>query len=216
MTGRSFAVLGAMVAFAFACPTADAAIRITEWMYSGAPGEFVELTNVGGPAVDFTGWSYSDEDNVPGTISLSSLGVVAPGESVLFTDALEGDFRTGWSLPAGVKILGEVTDNLSRNDAIYIYDAANAIVDVLDYGDQSTPGAGPRTADSSGNPMTLAALGANNPALWVLSSVGDAYGSYAAGGSTGNPGSFSLVPEPAGITLAAIAAAMFGRRRRRS
>lgn len=216
MIRRSIAVLGAVVALTAANYPAQGAIRITEWMYSGAPGEFFELTNIGGPAVDFTGWSYSDEDNVPGTESLSSLGVVAPGESVIVTEAPEATFRAAWNLPASVKIRGDIADNLGRNDAIYVYNAANAIADVLDFGDASTPGAGPRTENRSGNPMTLAALGANNPALWVLSSVGDAYGSYAAGGSTGNPGSFSLVPEPAGLTLAAVAAAMFGRRRRRS
>ncbi|HVP11421.1 MAG TPA: lamin tail domain-containing protein, partial [Phycisphaerae bacterium] len=44
-------------------------MQITEWMYQGANGEFVEFTNTGSTPVDMTGWSYDDDSAVPGTIS---------------------------------------------------------------------------------------------------------------------------------------------------
>ena len=166
MKTRTLAALATVFALASA-PTANAAMRITEWMYSGSPGEFVELTNIGGAAIDMSGWSYSDEGNVPGTVSLSAFGIVNPGESVVFTEATAAAFTAAWSIPT-VDVIGGVSNNLNRNDAIYIYDATNSVVDVLDFGDESTPGAGPRTQNRSGNPLTLAAVGENDVSQWVL------------------------------------------------
>jgi hypothetical protein len=184
---------------------ADAAIRITEWMYSGASAEFVELTNVGGSPIDMTGWSYDDDSATPGVFSLSDFGVVAPGESVVFTEASPAGFRAEWSLPASVKVLGPYTNNLGRADVINIFDASNALADRLTFGDQAIPGT-IRTQNQSGNPMTLAALGADNVAQWELSTVGDVYGSFASANfDVGNPGAFNVVPEPATLALAALA-----------
>ena len=45
---------------------ASATMRITEYMYSGVGGEFVEFTNVGSSPVNMTGWSFSDEDRDAG------------------------------------------------------------------------------------------------------------------------------------------------------
>jgi predicted extracellular nuclease len=197
---------------------ASAAIRITEWMYNGGGansiGEFVELTNLGPAAVDFTGWSFDDSSRVPGSQSLSAFGLVAPGESVVLTDNAAADFRTNWNLPAAVKIIGGNTNNLSRGDEINVYDAANALVDRLTYGDQDIPGS-IRTQLFSGNPNSAAALGVNNALLWSLSATGDAFGSTtSAAGEIGNPGAYPI-PEPATLTLAAAALLVsFGQRRR--
>ena len=176
----------------------QASMFITEWMYSGADGEFIEFTNVGGPAVDLTGWSYDDNSRTPGSVSLSAFGVVQPGESVILTEASEAGFRTAWNLPAAIKIIGANSNNLGRSDEINLYDAANALVDRLTYNDQGVGNvAGPRTSEVSGNPGSPAALGANNASLWVASSVGDAFGSYlGAQFSVANPGSYAI-PEPA-------------------
>lgn len=56
-------------------------VRITEYMYQGINGEFVELTNTGGSAVDMTGWSLDDNTNTPGSFDLTAFGSVAAGES---------------------------------------------------------------------------------------------------------------------------------------
>jgi hypothetical protein len=121
MKSRILATLAIVAAIAVA-PTARAAIRITEWMYTGNPGEYVELTNIGGAPIDMTGWSYSDEDDEPGMQSLSAFGIVNPGESVIFTEASSATFKAAWGIPT-VDVVGGVTDNLGRTDAIYIYDS---------------------------------------------------------------------------------------------
>jgi predicted extracellular nuclease len=207
-----------VAAFAATAQPACAAIRITEWMYNGGGtnsiGEFVELTNLGPAAVDFAGWSFDDSSRAPGSQSLSAFGLVAPGESVVFTESAAADFRTNWNLPAAVKIIGGNSNNLSRSDEINVYDAGNALVDRLTYSDQDIPGS-IRTQLVSGNPNSAAALGVNNALLWSLSATGDAFGSTTSvAGEIGNPGSYPI-PEPATFTLAAAALlVIFGQRRR--
>ena len=197
----------AAVVLLIAAATASAQIRITEWMYNGATpstniGEFVELTNLGPSPVNMTGWSFDDDSRTPGSQPLGALGTVAVGESVILTDMTASQFRTAWGLSASVGVIGSNSNNLGRNDEINIYDAANALVDRLTYGDQNFPGT-IRTQFVSGNPLSLAALGANNPALWKLSVNGDSYGSHVATTTdVGNPGVFTLVPEPSSVALA--------------
>ena len=130
-------------------PLAQGQIVITEWMYAGANGEFIEFTNVGNDAVDMTGWSCDDSSQLPGTVDLSAFGVVAPGESVVLTEAPAADFATAWGL-SGVGIIGDLSTNLGRNDQINLYDAGSALVDQLSFGDEDYPGT-PRAKDASCN-----------------------------------------------------------------
>ena len=51
------------------------------------------------------------------------------------------------------------------------------LVDRLTYGDSAIPGS-IRAQNISGNPLSLAVLGANNALGWIFASVGDAYGSH--------------------------------------
>ena len=196
-----------------------AAMVITEWMYDGAGGEFMEFTNVGGSPIDMTNWSQDDSTGTPGKHAFgSTFGIVQPGESVIVTESLEATFRAAWNMPASVKVFGPYSnDNLGRNDAINLYDNLNTLVATLTYNDQGAGNvAGPRTSGASGN-IPLAGLGVNNASLAVLSSVGDVYGSYAGpGGAVGNPGVYTqTVPEPATLTLLAITAAVGAAVRRR-
>jgi predicted extracellular nuclease len=176
-------------------------VYITEWMYSGANGEFVEFTNLSGSVVDFTGWSYADSSKLPGDVDLSGFGVVAAGESVILTETAADAFRTAWGLSSSVKVIGENSkDNLGRNDEINLYDSSGSLVDRLTYGDQDIPGS-IRTQNVSGQPGSSAALGANDASLWVLSKVGDVEGSYAsASGDIGSPGT-TAVPIPGAAWL---------------
>lgn len=201
--------------------SASGQIRISEWAYSIEIGEFIEFTNVGAVPVDMSGWAYDDDSriSIPGVgdavtgLDLSAFGLVQPGESVVITEATEAAFRAEWSLAASVKVIGGYMNNLGRGDEINLFDNVGGLVDRLNYGDQLFPGT-IRTQDVSGNPGSLAALGANDVSQWVLSSVGDVYGSYA-GASFGvaNPGSFTI-PSPASAALMGLGA-MAGLRRRR-
>lgn len=217
MIRRPIAILAALLLLSGR--PADAAMRFTEWMYSGGDGEFIEMTNVGGPAIDFTGWSFDDSSRTAGAFSLSSFGTVQPGESVILCEPDAATFRASWNLAPAVKIIGLNDQNLGRSDELNLYDAASALIDRLTYNDQGTGNvAGPRTQDSSGNPQTLSALGANVAAQWKLATNGDAYGSYAGltAGNLANPGKFLLVPEPSALALAAWGLVSLRRRRVRA
>jgi len=196
--------------------SADAAVYITEFQYNGI--EFFELTNLGPAPVDFTGWSYSDDNETPGLVDLSVFGAVAVNESVIVTEETEADFRAAFGLAPSVKILGENSVNLGRNDAIFIYDNTNTLVDTLDFGDQDDFPGSIRTDVASGNPLSLADLGTDNVYNWVLSFVGDSYGSYNAGSPLpalpANPGIFTLIPEPASAALLGLGTLAIARRRR--
>ena len=178
-------------------------IQITEWMYSGINGEYIELTNLGDGAVDFTGWSYDDDSRNVGTFSLSGFGLVGAGQSVILTESAATNFISAWNLASNVKVIGGYTNNMGRNDEINVYDASGNLVDQLAYGDLSFAGT-IRTQDASGNPTALGALDSTTITTdWVKASVGDIYGSYAStGGDIGNPGAFALaVPEPSRVAM---------------
>lgn len=172
-------------------------MRITEWMYQGNSGEFVEFTNLSSEPIDMTGWSLDDNHGVPGAFSLSAFGVVQPGESVIVTENLVSTFRAAWGLGPEVKIIGQLGtvggNNFGRNDQINLYNAAYQLVDRLDYGDQTYPGS-IRTQTRSGQ-TCLETIGQNNVYGWQLSALGDRYGSFAAfSGDIGTPGSYNVPP----------------------
>ena len=171
----------------------DTGVRLTEWMYSGGSGEFIEFTNMSSKPVDFTGWSFDDDHRVSGAFDLSAFGVVQPGESVVVTESDASAFAAAWGLGSEVKVIGllgaTAGNNLGRNDEINLYDAMGNLVDRLTYGDQSFPGS-IRTQNNSGQ-TAPENLGLNDALLWGLSAPGDVYGSYAATtGEHGTPGSY--------------------------
>lgn len=189
-------VAAVALAAAFAC-AASATMVISEWMYSGTNGEFIEFTNTGPAAVDMTGWSYDDDSQTPGTIDLSAYGVIAAGRSVILADVDATAFATAWGL-SGVAIIGGNTANLGRNDQINLYDASSGLVDQLSFGDQTYAGT-PRTQNKSCN-IPAADYGFTvAQTTWVLAAAGDSYGSWtSAGGDVASPG---VVPEPATLVL---------------
>ena len=178
--------------------TANAQIRITEFAHNmGTSLEFIELTNVGNAAVDMTGWSFDDSSQTPGSEDLSVFGMVTDADA----------FRTAWGLASSVKVFDGLTNNLGGGDEINIYDAATNLVDRLTY-------TGSVTGFSRNAP--LAELGLNNNANWVQSATGDTFNSYAdAFGNIGNPGQYAPVPEPATITVLAVAALAAARKLRK-
>lgn len=164
-------------------------VRITEFMYQGANGEFFELTNLSASPIDLTGWSMDDDSANPGTFSLSAAGVLDPGESMIVTDGNAATFTTAWGL-SGVTVLGTNTAAaLGRNDQINIFDADENLVERLRYGDETFPGT-IRTQNKSGFTCGQS-LGQDDIAAWTLAVAGDVYGSYlSVGGDRGRPGHY--------------------------
>ena len=195
MLGASAILAASGIALADTIPD----VRITEFMYKGegSPGEFVEFTNLGTTAVDMTGWSEDDSTRSPNKSghSLSAFGSLAPGESAIFTEADPTAFRAAWSLSSSVKVIGPYSnDNLGNGDEINLYDGTT-LVDRLTYGTD------PHTDGVSAVPGSLAVIGTNNAAGWVLSQDG-VNGAYRAlGGDIGSPGTFAPVPLPAAAWL---------------
>ncbi len=202
-------LLRAAAAATLLAGSSQAAIVITEWMYSG--DEFIEFTNTGSTAVDFTGWSYDDSTRTPGQVSLSAFGIVQPGQSVILAESDEAAFRTEWSLAPSVVVIGSNADNLGRADEINLYDAASNLVDRLTYDDQNL--GGPRTQNASGI-TDPANYGANDVTRWVLSQSGTGLAYTSNGGFVGSPG-LAAVPEPSAAVLAGLAGLLSGIRRRR-
>lgn len=193
-----------------AAPSAWAHIEITEWMYQGVNGEFVEITNLSGAPVDLTGWSFDDDSRTPGVIDLSAIGVLAPGASALITDALAPDFSLAWGL-AGVPVIGGSGAGLARNDEINIFDAAGVLADRLTYGDQNFPGT-VRTQNRSCNIPFGDLAFTTAQTSWTLAAAGDAFGSFtSAGGDVGSPG---VTPAPGVLGVAAGGLLLVFRRRR--
>lgn len=171
-------------------------MRVTEWMYSGVSGEFIEFTNLSDQPIDLAGWSMDDSNATPGAFDLSSAGIVQPGEAVVVTEALASQFRSDWGLSAQVKVIGELGvttgNNLGRGDQIHLFDAAGVLVDRLEFGDQTIVGS-IRTQNRSGH-APCAAIGQDHVLLWELAAVGDAYGSVASTtADVGTPGSYLAV-----------------------
>ncbi len=193
-TGGNLSVTGSTVCGTSIARTMAISIsgsmRITEYMYNGGGvagvGEFIEFTNVGGTAIDMTGWSFDDNTRLPGSQSLTAFGTVQPGESVILTEISAATFRTNWSLCAGKKIIGGNTNNLGRADEINLYNASSTLVDRLTYDDVTL--GGPRTTTKSGW-VSATGLGANVITQWTLSSTADAEASYASTlAEIGSPG----------------------------
>lgn len=140
--------------------------------------------------------------------SLSAFGSIAAGESVIITDLSEADFRTVWSgLAAEVRVLGGATPGLGRNDSIRIFDDADTLVDILDYGDETF--AGSERFRRITAVTTFDNLGENDIYGWYFSNTeADLLNLTSINGDIGNPGylnaAASAIPEPASF------AAIFG------
>jgi hypothetical protein len=177
---------------------AGAAIRITEFAYggkaagaAGGDGEYVELTNVGDASQDLTGWTYDNSAASPGTgLSLSGLGTVAPGESVIVSDLSDVEFRTEWGLKTSVKVLsnGKTHTLNSGPNAIHVYDNGGAEVDSVSYPN------GFETAKGQSAWVDAAHVGAKADTTgWTISSADDGEGSWTSvGGGVGSPGASTL------------------------
>ncbi len=189
------------------CPLpTNAEVRITEIKYGngGNPREYFEITNLGAVPVDMTGWSYDDNTNTPGSVSLSAIGILAPGQSAIVTQLTAVAFMTEWPLVPGGTPIVTVGFQLNANDEVNLYDPSAALVDRISYGTTSFPGSIDPLVQTAW--PCAGAVGLNNIYAWKLSVVADGQASYTStSGDTGNPGTYVEVPcgaccSPSGCT----------------
>jgi len=221
-------------------------VRITEFMsegqgdaLSGNGGrrqrEFFEVTNLGHDAVDVNAWSYNDNNTNDPINWGPSIGSLAAGESIVFTQMTEADFRSYWNVAPSVRIVSYLQlSNLGNADTINIYSSftqnAATLVDTLTY-----------TTDARGSGVSRnrpydAGAGQYDNSAWVISAAGDSFQSRVAPSPTGFPPNFPTpgapwnqadyldvanpgvyVPEPSTWAMALMGAvALMSRIRRRS
>ena len=115
-------------------------IRVTEiapWSSgnSSLAADWFELTNVGGTAVNVSGWKVDDNSNsFAAALALNGVTTIGPGESVIFIEsassAIATTFKTLWfgaSPPAGLQVgtySGSGIGLSTSGDAVNIYDAS--------------------------------------------------------------------------------------------
>ncbi len=218
----SFSLLALIAAYT----PAQGVLRITEFMSEGqgltGPGtganrqrEFFELTNVGDATLDISSYSYNDNNVNDPHLFGGLFGNVAAGESIILTQMTAENFRSYWGLSTSVRIFsyGQLS-NLGNADTINIYNSsvqsASTLVDSLSYLDTA------RGSGISRNRPFSAGTGQVGNADWVISAVGDIYGSRLAPNpifpvgneyiDLANPGQYSPVPEPA--TMLSLAAGL--------
>ncbi len=185
-----------------ALPTAASAspasgIAITEFAYGGliagssvgGDGEYVEITNLGAAPVDLSGWSYGTAA-APGTVSLSGLGTLAPGESAIVTDVTPAEFRAEWGLTSAVKVVDDSGTTLNKGPkTMYVFDASGGTVDSVSYASGFLAGGKGQAAW-----VDPAHVGAGSGTTgWSFATLGDQEGSWkSAAGAIGSPGISSL------------------------
>jgi len=220
-------VLGAFTTVLALAPAgAQAAVRVTEFVYQGAGAgarEFIELTNIADADADVSAWSYND-DNPNNPVNFgAAFGTLRANESVILTEMTVDAFRAYWNLAVDVRVFSiGGSSNLGAADTINIYNSAVQSAATL--------------VDSVGYSGTTAGVSRNRPDVvgpvangrFADSAPGDAYGSAYADGTAasdlGNPGRYPFragvapapVPEPAtwGLMLAGLGAVGAALRRR--
>ncbi len=186
---------------------AQAQLRITEVESSEAGalhGDWWELSNFGGSAVDLTGYKFNDSTGGTTTqfFTLPALSI-APGESIIFVESngsnpmTASSFQSWWgsSLSTTVQIVVYTMSGIglsSAGDQVNLWDASDAVVDGVTFG-AATAGIS-FVFDNGSVGRSPAGLSANG--------VGGAF-TAAENSDIGSPGVVP-VPEPSVLALAGL------------
>ena len=188
-------------------PSVRAALVITEVMSSSIHaggtnnGDWFELTNTGGSAVDITGWSWDDSSNIAGSANFGSITSIGAGQSIIFTEETVGA-EAAWVVDWGIS--GVTVVNLgssvfqglgSGGDAVNIYNASNVLVTGVTFGAATTGFS--FEWDTTGASLGLSVVGQNG--AFQAAENGQTTGA-GPGIDVGSPG-VAAVPEPATTTM---------------
>ncbi|OYW70597.1 MAG: hypothetical protein B7Z37_30250 [Verrucomicrobia bacterium 12-59-8] len=177
-------------------------LRITEvaaWGSGDSPAaaDWFEVTNIGGRAVDMTGWKMDDSSESPvAALALTGITSIAPGESVIYLEtstlaATRATFLSTWfgaSPPAGLQVGGYTGSGAglsTGSDAVNLFDSTNVRRVNVAFG--SSPATAPFASFDN-------AAGVNVGMISQLSAAG-VNGAFAAVNDTteiGSPGSSTI------------------------
>ncbi len=150
--------------------------EVAPWGSSTPPysADWFEITNIGGAAVDITGWKMDDNSNAfASAVPIVGVGSIAPGQSAVLiegTAATASTFMTTWfgaTPPAGF-LIGSYTGSgvgLSATaDAVNLFDPAGVHVTGVQFGAATTGLTFDNTAGLA-TLTTLSAVGVNGAFL---------------------------------------------------
>ena len=173
--------------------------EVAPWSSSTAfKADWFEVTNGTAFAVDLTGWKMDDDSGASGAgaaVALNGVTSIAPGESVIFLESSDlAGARTafintwfGGIAPVGLQIgvySGSGVGLSSAADAVYLFDASNALKASVTFGASSTGVF--KTFDNS--------VALNSAAISQLSAPGvnKSVAAWKAADQIGSPGSSAI------------------------
>jgi uncharacterized protein YjiK len=150
--------------------------EVAPWGSSNATyaADWFEVTNIGGAAVDMTGWTMDDNSNsVTLSVPIAGIGTVAPGQSVILiegTATTAANFVTAWfagAPPAGFVIgtySGSGVGLSATADEVHLFNAAKQPVTGVAFGAATTNFSFDNTAGAA-TLSTLSVVGVNGAFL---------------------------------------------------
>lgn len=223
---KAIATVAIGLAALCAAAQATAAVIISEIMFEAAGSddnrEWVELYNTGNTAIDISGWRLRDEDagSQPGSPIPS--GTILGAKQAIVLIEHEATFLADWGPGINYIVYPGMGTALNMANAptgpddevLTLVDASDAVVDVVSYDNESPwPDVTNATATSIYVlPGFLNSVANDAGASWGRSTPG-IHGAVLATGriDAGSPG--VVIPEPAALVLALVAAPFLRRRR---
>jgi uncharacterized protein YjiK len=124
--------------------------EVAPWASSNSPymADWFEVTNVGGAAIDLTGWKMDDNSNVfASAVPIVGVGSIAPGQSAVLiegTATTASNFVTAWfgaTPPAGF-LIGSYTGSgvglSTSGDAVNLFDPSGNHITGVQFGAATT------------------------------------------------------------------------------
>lgn len=229
-------LLGAAAILA-AASVSQGAIVITEIFYNpngseGPEQEWIEIYNSGATTVDLSGWDYGDSQDNSYTGDFPAGTTLAPGAAAIIVAQSSAIIEQIWG--PGIQVI--TTDvgislgntGTARNETVVIRDAADNIVDAVNYetGTNGWPGNGGNRASIYLLPTAISQSANDIGSNWAVSSPGidGAWEALDYNPDIANAVAFdiaspgyvevSAVPEPASLAMVGLAGLLALRRRR--
>ncbi|HEX7476935.1 MAG TPA: lamin tail domain-containing protein [Polyangiales bacterium] len=124
--------------------------EVAPWASGNSPyaADWFEVTNVGGAAVDMTGWRMDDNSNsFAVSVPVVGVGSVAPGQSVILiegTSTTAANFVTAWfgGVPPAGFVIGSYTGSgvglSSTSDAVNLFNPSGTLITGVQFGASTT------------------------------------------------------------------------------